>query len=257
MVLLNKWQNDLIRWRLSRRVQQRDVWRCRVTSAMFCFRLWNMNLFVSLSHGRSHRPAHVRRSLSQIPSDPPEPPSADGPAPLKHHTHQRQRKIPPNHPRLTQNPSLHHRSLTLHRFILLQSTSSSTLKPLQTSETGSVCGGSTSRQRRSAMWGVDCGWGGPGGLWVLCWVMKQVSLTSEVCGDRTGLRSVWTTVRQEGGVSTGSFCSWHHRGRSQFHWSMSQEGLIRFRLQKQIFTSQTNRFVLDIQFDFSVVSGLR
>lgn len=146
-------------------------------------------------------------------------------------------KNPSHHPRLTQNPSLHHRSLTLHRLILLQSTSSSTLKPPQTSETGSVCGGSTSRQR-SLRGGQQCEeWtvgGGGGGLWVLCWVMKQVSLTSEVCGDRTGLRSVWTTVRQEGGVSTGSFCSWHHRGRSQPHWAMSQEGLIRFRLQKQI-----------------------
>lgn len=42
-----------------------------------------------LSHGRSHRPAHVRRSLSQILTEPPSP-SADGPTHLKHPT-----KIPP------------------------------------------------------------------------------------------------------------------------------------------------------------------
>lgn len=168
---------------------------------------------------------------------PPEPPSADGPAHLKHHTHQRQRKIPPIIPDWPRIPHC-----TTEVWLFIDSFCSSQRLRRRWSHRRrlkqEVCAAAPRRGSapseevshvRSGLWV-----GGGGGLWVLCWVMKQVSLTSEVCGDRTGLRSVWTTVRQEGGVSTGSFCSWHHRGRSQPHWAMGQEGLIRFRLQKQI-----------------------
>lgn len=127
----------------------------RNVTVFFCLR--NMNLFVSFSHGRSHRPAHVRKPLSQIPSDPaPKFPTLTLP-PTKNSTTSMAARSPSHYPPPTQNPSLHHRGLTLHRFIMLKSTSSMIPRSPQTSrsETGSVC----SSWRRGQL--CDC-WGGGG-----------------------------------------------------------------------------------------------
>lgn len=70
----------------------------------------------------------------------------------------------------TQNPSLRHRGLTLHGLIMLKSTSSMIPRSLQTSssETGSVCGSSTSGQRSQTRGRLRDGGGVGAGLSGVC-----------------------------------------------------------------------------------------
>lgn len=161
---------------------------------------------------------------------PPRPPSPDGPAHLKSHNNSSEKSFPSS-PRPSDSdwPRIHHcsrrTSLTLYRLIYRRrlrvrcgTESRRRLKPPQTltSDRNRKCllrrlqwlhVRAALPQRRSKVSDVNCGWEGRGlQYYMLCCaeLLKQVSLTSEVCGDWTGLRSVWTTVRQEGGVSTGA-----------------------------------------------------
>lgn len=166
-------------------------------------------LWSSFSHGRSHRAPHVRRILSQTSSHSPLPH-------LKRHNNNNSGKSFPSclsvtDPEFTTAPEENRcwswSRCRRHRYCLYETFSEKpekifchlqrlhVEKALPQRKAG-VC--STAQYYavlRTCFWVL------------LCPVIKKVSLTSEVCGDWTGLRSVLTTVRQEGGESTGSFCS--------------------------------------------------
>lgn len=104
-------------------------------------------------------------------------------------------------------------------------------------------------QRRSAMWGVDCGWGGAGVCeccaesWNrLVWLQKSVE--TEQVSDQ--FEPLWD--RKEACPPGASAHDITEEGLSLIgQWAKKVWSGSDFR----------NRFVLDIQFDFSVVSGLR